>query len=104
MHKLVGLDFGEAQAVISIADALAAGRLNPDAPVITARAVAAAIYGPSPSRANVLAVGDLLDRLGAFVRGHGAFPHARRVADVVAGVVAHEEAARGAKQIPLVLR
>ena len=104
MEKLIDLDFREAQAVIGIADALSTRRLNPDAPVTTARAIAAAIYGPSPSRAVVLTVGDVLDRLGAHVRGHGAFPHARRMADVVAGVEAHEEAARGVQQLPLVLR
>ena len=104
MQPRISLDFAEAQVIISITDALAAGRLNPDAPVTTARAVTAACYGASPNRAVVLTVGDVLTRLGAHVRGHGAFPHARRMADVVAGVEAHEEAARGVQQLPLVLR
>ena len=104
MEKLIDLDFRSAQAVISIADALDAGRLNPEAPVTTARAITAAIYGPSLSRANVLAVGDLLDKLGAFGKGHGAAPHARRMADVVDAVRAHEEVARAVQQQPLSLR
>ena len=104
MQKLIDLDFGEAQAVIAISEALNAGRLNPDAPNTTARAVAAAIYGPSPSRANILTLGDLLDRLGCWGKGHGADPHARRMADVVRCVGAHVEAARAVRQIPLVLR
>ena len=104
VQKLIELDYGEAQAIIRVAEALDSGSLNPDMPVTTARAITAAIYGPSPSRANVLAVGDLLDKLGAFGKGHGAAPHARRMADVVARVRAHEEQARAVKQIPLVLR
>ena len=104
MKNLIDLDFSDAQAVISIADALDTGRLNSEAPVTTARAIAAVVYGPSHSRANVLAVGDLLDKLGAHVRGHGAYPHARAMTAVEAGVRAHEEQARGVKRIPLVLR
>ena len=72
------LDFATAQVVILIADALDTGGLNPDAPVITARATAAAIYGANPTRANVLFVGDVLTRLGCWCKGHGPYPHARR--------------------------
>ncbi len=104
VQKLIELDYGEAQAIIRVAEALDNGGLNPDAPNTTARAVAAVIHGSSPSRADVLATGDLLDKLGAFGKGHGAAPHARRMADVVARVRAHEEQARAVKQIPLVLR
>ena len=104
MEKLIDLDFGEAQAVIRIAEALDSGALHSGAPTITARAVAAVVYGPSPSRANVLDAGDLLSRMGVFVRGHGAAPHSRRMADLVQAVRAHSEAARAAKQLPLVLR
>ena len=86
------------------AEALDAGLLNPDMPNITARAVAAVVYGPAHSRANVLALGDLLDKLGAFGRGHGAAPHARRMADVVDAVRAHLESARAVRQLPLTLR
>ena len=104
MQKPIDLDFPDAQAIIAIADALDAGRLNSEAPVTTARAIAAAIYGASHTRANVLAVGDLMDKLGAFGKGHGAAPHARRMADVVDAVRAHEEVARAVQQVPLVLR
>ena len=104
MGKLIDLDFAEAQAVISIAEALDSGALHPGAPTITARAVAAAVFGPSPSRAAVLTLGDLLSRMGVFVRGHGAAPHSRRMADLVQAVQAHEGAARAAKQLPLTLR
>ena len=104
MEKLIDLDFPSAQAVLLIVSALDNGGLNPDAPNTTARAITAAIYGPSPSRANVLAVGDLLDKLGAFGKGHGAAPHARRMADVVRSVREHEAGARAVKQMPLSLR
>ena len=104
MEKLIDLDFGEAQVVIAISEALNAGRLNPDAPNTTARAITAACFGPSPNRANVLVVGDLLDKLGAFGKGHGAAPHSRRMADVVGCVQAHVESARAVRQLPLVLR
>ena len=104
MQKPIDLDFGDAQAIIAVADALDAGRLNPEAPVTTARAIAAAIYGAAPARGHVLAVGDLLDRLGASVRGHGAYPHARVMGSVVAAMRAYEEQARGVERIPLVLR
>ena len=85
MQKPVDLDFGEAQAVIAVADALDTGRLNSEAAVTTARAVAVVVYGPSHSRANVLAMGDLLDRLGAYTKGHGAFPHSRSMNALVVG-------------------
>ena len=104
MQKPVDLDFPDAQAVIAIADALGARRLNPEAAVTTARAVAVVVYGPSHSRANVLAMGDLLDRLGAYTKGHGAFPHSRSMSALVAGVRTHEAQARAVKQTPLVLR
>ena len=100
----IDLDFATAQVVVLIADALDDGRLNCGASVTTARAVTAAIHGPHPSRANVLATGDLLDRLGCWCKGHGPYPHARRMADLVAGVKGHEAQARTVKQIPLVLR
>ena len=103
MEKLIDLDFGEAQVVIAISEALNAGRLNPDAPNTTARAITAACFGPSSNRANVLVVGDLLDKLGAFGKGHGAAPHSRRMADVVGCVQAHVEGARAVRQAPLVL-
>ena len=98
------LDFATAQVIVLVADALNDGSLNAEAPTTTARAVTAAIYGAHPSRANVLAVGDVLTRLGSWCKGYGPYPHARRMADLVAGVRAHEEQARGVKQLPLVLR
>ena len=104
MQTLIDLDFAEAQVVIGLAEALDSGALHPGAPTVTARAVAAVVYGPSPSRANVLDVGDLLSRLGVFVRGHGAAPHSRRMADLVQAVRAHEAQARATKQLPLTLR
>ena len=100
MKNLIDLDFGDARTVILIAEALDTGHLNPNAPTTTARQVAAVVYGASPSRANVLTTGDLLDKLGAHVRGHGAYPHARAMTAVEAGVRAHEEQARGRQANP----
>ena len=104
VQKLIELDYGEAQAIIRVVMALDSGSLNPDMPVTTARAVAAVIHGSSPSRADVLATGDLLNRLGCFGSGRGPAPHSRSMSAVVAAVRAHEEVARAVRQLPLVLR
>ena len=104
MQKPTELDYGEAQAIIRVVAALDSGSLNPDMPVTTARALAAVIHGSSPSRANVLATGDLLDRLGCFGRGRGPAPHSRSMSAVVDAVRAHLESARAVRQLPLVLR
>ena len=101
---MIDLGYTEAQVVIRIAAALDRGILAESNTLTTARQVAAAIYGGTPTRASTLETGDLLDRLGAGIRGRGPAPHSRSMAAVVTGVRANLETARAVKQIPLTLR
>ena len=89
---MVQLNDSEAWLVVGLADALADGRLNPEAPTVTARQAAAALG--QASRASVNDMADLLSRLGVFHRMKGPNPYQRPVVELVSAIAAHEEQAR----------
>ena len=89
----IELTHTEATRLLAIKDALDTGRLNADAKVVTAREIAAVLFGAGPSRADVMRVGDLLTRWGCWTRGTGAYPHARSMRALVSAVAELSEQA-----------
>ena len=96
-------DSSEARLIVGIDAALRDGRLNRTQPTIAAREVAAALHG-QPSRSEANAMGDLLNKLGVFSRGHGAHSYRRDTAALVDAIDRHRaEAEAVAAAPPLVL-
>ena len=82
----------EARLVVAIADALEDGRLNPKAPTVTARQVAASVGQTGRSAVNDM--GDLLSKLGVFHRMKGPNPYQRPMEELVTAVAARVGEAR----------
>ena len=77
------LNYGEARIIVSVASAFDDGSLNPAQPSVTARQLAAIVYGQHPTNQQVAEVADLLDRLGVFSKGRGANAYRRSGPDLV---------------------
>ena len=95
-------DNSEARLIVGIDAALRDGRLNRTQPTIAAREVAAALHG-QPSRNEANAMGDLLNKLGVFSRGHGAHSYRRDTAALVDAIDRHRAEAEAVAAAPLVL-
>ena len=77
------LNYGEARIIVRVASAFDDGSLNPAQPSVTARQLAAIVYGQHPTNQQVAEVADLLDRLGVFSKGRGANAYRRSGPDLV---------------------
>ena len=88
------IDF-EARLVVAIADAVEDGGINRNAPIVTARQVAASVGQTGRSAVNDM--GDLLTKLGVFHRMKGPNPYQRPVVELVSAIAAHEEQAPGSR-------
>ena len=96
------MNLQEARLVIGIAEALDDGRLNVEAPTVTASAVADVALGVT-SRATVLDVANILDRLGVFPLGRGPNFYRRALPDLVAAVDRLRDEAQAVIDQPLEL-